>query len=71
MVVTHNQKNFDQSADSSAGVIIGWHRYEDRHIVKFSVNKLTDPVVPLKICSNFSSTKRQTHYIILTENNEM
>lgn len=71
MIVTHKQKEYDQPTDSSAGVIIGWHRYIDRHNVKFSINKLSDPVLPLKIYRNFSSTKQQTHYIILTENNEM
>ncbi|XP_072763347.1 F-box only protein 21-like [Anoplolepis gracilipes] len=66
MIVTHG----DQSADCSTGVIIGWHRYKDRKFVEISVEDRRDGSqdFPLKICSDI---KEQTHYIILTENNEM
>ncbi|XP_072753427.1 F-box only protein 21-like isoform X2 [Anoplolepis gracilipes] len=66
MIVTHS----DQSTDCSAGVIIGWHRYEDRYLVKIRVNDRTRNIkdLPLNICSDF---KKQTHYLILTESNEM
>ncbi|XP_072748591.1 F-box only protein 21-like [Anoplolepis gracilipes] len=66
MIVTHG----DQSADCPAGVIIGWHRYKNRNFVNISVEDRRDDAsaIPLKICSDI---KEQTHYIILTENNEM
>ncbi|XP_072763624.1 F-box only protein 21-like [Anoplolepis gracilipes] len=65
-IVTHN----NQSIDCSAGVIIAWHRYEDRHSVKLIVKdaRYNPQILPLKICSDI---KKQTHYLILTENNEI
>ncbi|XP_072754274.1 F-box only protein 21-like [Anoplolepis gracilipes] len=65
MIVTHS----DQSTDCSAGVIIGWHRYEDRHFVTIKKqDRRNFDILPLNICCDF---KEQTHYLILTENNEM
>ncbi|XP_072763646.1 F-box only protein 21-like [Anoplolepis gracilipes] len=66
-IVTHG----NQSTDCSAGVIIGWHRYKERHLVTFyTVDRRTNPNhIPLKFCSN--TRKKQTHYLILTEKNEM
>ncbi|XP_072763718.1 F-box only protein 21-like [Anoplolepis gracilipes] len=68
MIVTHG----DESTDCSAGVIIGWHRYEDRNSVNFRIEdkRFRSNILPLKICSNTMDNK-QTHYLILTENNEM
>ncbi|XP_072763509.1 F-box only protein 21-like [Anoplolepis gracilipes] len=65
-IVTHG----NQSTNCSAGVIIAWHRYEDRHSVRVSINdaRYNSPILPLKICSDI---KKQTHYLILTENNEI
>jgi len=74
MVVTHNKKKFNQSANSSAGVIVGWHRYEDRHNVKFSVNKLTvsqltknlSPIITLKYIINYEiAQNKQYNFKIL------
>ncbi|XP_072746700.1 F-box only protein 21-like [Anoplolepis gracilipes] len=65
MIVTHDY----QSVDCPTGVIIGWHRYKDRKLVEISVKDRTKaPYFPLKICSDMEA---QTHYLILTENNEM
>ncbi|XP_072764617.1 F-box only protein 21-like [Anoplolepis gracilipes] len=66
MIVRHS----DESTDCFAGVIIGWYRYEDRYSVKFRVldRRYYPNIFPIKICTN---TKEQTHYLILTENNEM
>ncbi|XP_025262488.1 F-box only protein 21-like [Camponotus floridanus] len=63
MIVAHNHKRFDHSLSSSAGVIVGWHRYEDH--VMFPRYNLRKPLNIL--CSNFNS---KTHYIILGENNK-
>lgn len=68
MIVKHQNKD-DRVIDNFSGVIIGWHRYEDRRNVKFSQTQLLNPVLPLKIYNN--NTKKQTHYIILTDNNQM
>ncbi|XP_072759413.1 F-box only protein 21-like isoform X1 [Anoplolepis gracilipes] len=65
MIVTHDY----QSADCPTGVIIGWHRYKHRKFVKISgCDRRHFNCFPAKICSDM---KKQTHYIILTENNEM
>ncbi|XP_072763656.1 F-box only protein 21-like [Anoplolepis gracilipes] len=60
----------NQCTNCPAGVIIGWNRWEERHLVKVSIEdrRYNPNVFPLKICSD---TKQQTHYLILTENNEM
>ncbi|XP_072763363.1 F-box only protein 21-like isoform X2 [Anoplolepis gracilipes] len=65
-IVTHG----NQSTDRSAGVIIGRHRYENRDSVKVIVRdaRYNPQILPLKICSDI---KKQTHYLILTENNEI
>ncbi|XP_072763657.1 F-box only protein 21-like [Anoplolepis gracilipes] len=70
MIIKHQQTKYDQSTDSSAGVIVGWLRYTDICNIQFSIKKLTEPALPLRICSDFSN-KEQTYYIILNENNEM
>lgn len=65
MIVTHDY----QSADCPTGVIIGWHRYKHRKFVKITgCDRRYFNWFPAKICSDM---KKQTHYIILTENNEM
>ncbi|XP_072758050.1 uncharacterized protein [Anoplolepis gracilipes] len=69
-IVTHKH----QSTDCSTGVIIGWHYYKDRNNVTFSRRNgenISDYyVMPLKVY-NTCSAEQQTHYLILTENNEM
>ncbi|XP_072758260.1 uncharacterized protein [Anoplolepis gracilipes] len=68
-IVTHK----DQSTDSSTGVIIGWHRIKDRNNVTFFKknrrNIFDYNLMPVKVYSTFST--EQTHYLILTENDEM
>ncbi|KAL6420634.1 hypothetical protein ACFW04_014649 [Cataglyphis niger] len=69
MIVTH------QPADC-AGVIVGWHRHLDRHLVTFSAKNVRNSYMhicelQLYHCRNCNFNKNQTNYIILTENNKM
>ncbi|KAL6420619.1 hypothetical protein ACFW04_014647 [Cataglyphis niger] len=69
MIVTHQPTE-------CAGVIVGWHQHFD-HIM-FSADNVTCTSshihmyeLPLNHCSNYDFTKKQTNYVILTENNKM
>ncbi|XP_072763512.1 F-box only protein 21-like isoform X2 [Anoplolepis gracilipes] len=65
-IVTHG----NQTTNCAAGVIIAWHRYKDRDSVKVLIKdgRHNPLILPLKICSDI---KKQTHYLILTEKNEI
>ncbi|XP_029668377.1 uncharacterized protein LOC115238564 [Formica exsecta] len=69
MIVTH------QPTDC-AGVIVGWHRHLDRHLVTFSAKSVPGSdmhiyELPLNHSRNCNFIEKQTNYIILTENNKM
>ncbi|XP_029679895.1 uncharacterized protein LOC115245628, partial [Formica exsecta] len=59
-----------------AGLIVGWHRHLDRHLVIFSAKSVPSPYMhiyelPLNHCRNCNFIEKQTNYIILTGNNKM
>ncbi|KAL6420617.1 hypothetical protein ACFW04_014646 [Cataglyphis niger] len=70
MIVIHQPTN-------CTSVIVEWHQHLDRHHVWFSIKNLSGPScmhiceLPLYHCRNCNFKKKQTNYIILTENNKM
>ncbi|XP_050448188.1 uncharacterized protein LOC126849884 [Cataglyphis hispanica] len=68
MIVVHQPAN-------CAGVIVGWHQHLDRHRVTISIKCLPGPscmhMCELTHYRNTDFIKKQTNYIILTENNKM
>ena len=76
MIVMHDHRGErDQLTNGFAGVIIGWHTCKDIYNnLELSVNKISDPILPLTLCVKSclqNDQNGQTHYIVLTENNEM